>query len=190
MLWICNQGPARSQCQVCPRPPRSRRPTWYSPHAVRSCCRGGSTLQRSSNWHASSSLARQQGNALLLLTMLLFSERRHLRQQRKSALCYVLCFISGESGFILWQFFFFSFFFFRRTDRSFVKKHQRNLSEPAGYRQPDAAPCFRDEVCVQSRCRSEAETWCQVRFGGAGKAGKAGWHLRGWWCELKRRPTR
>ncbi|XP_027887841.1 nectin-3-like protein isoform X1 [Xiphophorus couchianus] len=95
MLWICNQGPARSQCQVCPRPPRSRRPTWYSPHAVRSCCRGGSTLQRSSNWHASSSSARQQGNALLLLTMLLFSERRRLRQQRKSALCYVLCFISG-----------------------------------------------------------------------------------------------
>ncbi|PWA22727.1 hypothetical protein CCH79_00002058 [Gambusia affinis] len=95
MLWICNQGPARSQCQVCPRPPRSRRPTWYSPHAVRSCCRGGSTLQRSSNWHASYALAKQQGNALLLLTMLLFSERRHLRQQSKSALCYVLCFISG-----------------------------------------------------------------------------------------------
>lgn len=186
MLWICNQGPARSQCQVCPRPPRSRRPTWYSPHAVRSCCRGGSTLQRSSNWHASSSLARQQGNALLLLTMLLFSERRHLRQQRKSALCYVLCFISGESGFILWQFFFF-FLLLPAYRQKFCQEASEKPERTSWYRQPDAAPCFRDEVCVQSRCRSEAETWCQVRFGGAGKAG---WHLRGWWCELKRRPTR
>lgn len=47
--WIWSQ----CQCQVCPRPPPSCRPRWYSPHAVRRCCWGASSLQRSSARDAS-----------------------------------------------------------------------------------------------------------------------------------------
>lgn len=61
-------------CQVSSRSPRSARSSWYSPHAVRSCCWGGSSVQHIPlNWHAAYAWVLKQETALLFENVTAFS---------------------------------------------------------------------------------------------------------------------
>lgn len=100
-------------CQVSSRSPRSARSSWYSPHAVRSCCWGGSSVQHIPlNWHAAYAWVLKQ------MKMLPPSHRSYLGQQGRLALIHLLCSITGESGVLYGSFF---SFVVLTVHRSFVK---------------------------------------------------------------------
>ena len=106
-------------CQVSSRRPRSVLGRWYSPHAVRSCCWGGSSVQHIPlNWHAAYAWVLEQETALLL-KMLPPSHRSYLGQQGRLALFHLLCSITGESGILNGIFF---LFVPLTVHRSFVKE--------------------------------------------------------------------